>query len=766
MWTSHWTAKAAVLVGALLGGAAAETPLTVGQAAQAAPADVQELLLDVTINGQSFGTTMVLRQGGQLWVTVADFARWRLRLPADARLSYLGEEFASLTGIASGPVQLDEGALTLTMTVVPSSFEGTELRPDSGGATPTRSGYSAYLNYDFGVTYAENWSLDGAVDAGVSTPFGVGRSNAFLVRGPDGLSLVRGLTTWSVDLPQGPASVRIGDNFSQGGAWGASLLYGGVQWATNFALRPDESTAPQLSVQGETPVPGTASVYVNGSLVLTREVPAGPFTISGIPASVVTGVVRVTVRDAAGNVREIRQAFLSDASLLQPGLVAFAVDAGVLRQNYGVTSWDYGVPFASVLYRRGLTERLTGELHGEGSSGVAALGGNLIWAQPGAGVVRATLAGSRSAAGSGALVGLSVSGQQGRLSYGGNVTYRTPTFRQVGVEDAVQLVMGAGVGVGLGKGGDVSASLNFQRRSDGSQVSSLTGTYSVPVFGNPLSVGVTRQFAPEGRTAVSLSTSIKLGRDVTVGVGSDLHGAQGSVGRNTPAQGGLGYSANAGFAAGQFSGSGQLSSQGRNGTALLAGRLGPDGLNLHGRVQGSVSLLGGQVQLGQRIQDAYALVKVGAFGGVRVYRGGQLVGRTDAHGALIVPALTPYARNVLSIDTRDLPLNVTATQAEQTVVPYAGSGTVVNFTVRIQRSALLTLMLPTGEAVPLGATVRVDSDAMEYPVVGGGETYVEGLAERSRLRVTWEEGQCEAEIVYPQTQDPFAELGVITCVYS
>src|SRR5204862_5245724 len=108
-----------------------------------------------------------------------------------------------------------------------------------------------------------------------------------------------------------------------------------------------------------------------------RPVPPGPFSIANIPTVNGSGNVQLGVRDLFGREQIISQPFYASVNLLKAGLEDYSYEAGFERNNFGVESFDYGRAVASATYRRGLTDRLTGEVRGEaardlGVTGVAA----------------------------------------------------------------------------------------------------------------------------------------------------------------------------------------------------------------------------------------------------------------------------------------------------------------------------------------------------------------------------------------------------------
>jgi outer membrane usher protein len=63
--------------------------------------------------------------------------------------------------------------------------------------------------------------------------------------------------------------------------------------------------------------------------------------------------------------------------------------------------------------------------------------------------------------------------------------------------------------------------------------------------------------------------------------------------------------------------------------------------------------------------------------------------------------------------------------------------------------------------VPAGASA--DLGAAAFPVALDGLLYVEGLREATRVRVSWQGGQCSFEARRPAGNDPVPDLGNVPC---
>jgi outer membrane usher protein len=178
---------------------------------------------------------------------------------------------------------------------------------------------------------------------------------------------------------------------------------------------------------------------------------------------------------------------------------------------------------------------------------------------------------------------------------------------------------------------------------------------------------------------------------------------------------------------------------------------------------GGVALLGGRIHLARRLDESFAVVRVGEYPAVPVYVDNQLVAHTDGGGAALVPSLRPYQKNSISIDQNGLPLDARVGTLRMPVSLPRRSGRVVTFPVRATRGALLRITLESGAPLPSGAVVRLAGQAEEFPVALRGEAYVTGLARDNELEASWKGRSCRIRVAVPPDAGPLPVLGPFVC---
>jgi len=740
-----------------------------------AAAAADEMWLAVALNGQPTGTTALVRydHAGNLWVGAEELRTWRLPLPGKADNSIPGSTFYPLGAFPGMVFRVDEASQTLAVEAPARLFDSVQIGGAGSTFTPTPAPPpGGFFNYD--VVAQETGTEFGAsaiLEAGA-----FGRAGTAITRFVErtaglGPQSVRLESTWTLDHPESVATLRLGDSITGASRWwGGAARFGGLQWASNFATQPDLITIPLPSVGGESALPSTLELYVNDALRMRQDLPGGPFNVRDVPIVNGDGQIRVVVRDLLGREQVITQAYYSSPRLLRPGLHDYSVEAGAIRENFGLTSNDYGRPLVSATERYGFNSRFTGEVHAEilenqQTAGVA--GG---WLVPALGVISASFAGSTGAEGNGGLASLGIERTSSRISFGLNARVTTEAFRHVGLVNEDRLPRFAGqlyANVALGRLGSLSLMNTRQTFYNNTPVNILSVRQSIDLRGlGYVTLSALRVLRTDPDTAFGISFARSLGRRTSAdfSVVSEEDGTSGYVQmqRSLPAGDGFGYRVRARAGLAQAA-EGALSYQNEVGTYALETEQVNDVVQTRASAAGGIAVMRAGLFASRRIDSSFAIAQVGEQADVRIYHDNQLVGRTNANGYAILPGLRAYEDNQISIEQADLPLDMSVGALRMKATPAYRSGMLLTFPVERTHGALLTVQLENGEPLPAGASVRFSDSSEEFPTGMRGEVYVSRLADRNRLRATWPEGSCEFDVAFTPSSDPLPRLGPFEC---
>lgn len=779
-----------ILLGLLPAGVQADEPAAHGAMADALlppPTPLtasQPLYLDVTLNHSPRGLMPFIDGAGRLRAS-AEVLR-QLGFPARGT-----SDPVPLDALPGVQVRYDARLQTLALDV---ALDQLSLPTTHVGARTTRAPVAAatpglLVNYDLYASHIEDQtSLSLTSELRL---FGVGRGTfsstsvqrRFQQGGlqPDDRrrwrsDSVRLDSRWTLDFPDHAISVEVGDFYSGFLDWSRPMRMGGVQVGRNYGLQPYRVLTPTPSFLGQAAVPSNVELYVDGLRQYAGEVPVGPFQLATQPGISGTGTAQVVITDAFGRAQTLDFDFYGTQQLLARGLSDWSVGVGRLREDFGVRSFAYGDhTLASATWRRGITDRFTAELQGEAGGGVrhAGLGGAFQLGR--AGVL--TLAYARSAH-------RGHEGGQHALGYNWNsrrfninlLSRRSHgAYRDLGILQGSlppSVTEQATFGVNLDRFGGVSASYLRLRQPDGldERYASLFWSHT---FARRWSAyfSANQSLRDSSDRSLYFSLATQWGADRQAGVSLQRNGDQlvhgADLSRPVPGDGsgnGMGWRLQARHGddgTGGLAEAGWLTDVGRY--SLGAVHQGST-TSAYASAGGALVWMGGHGFATREITDAFALVSTNGFSNVPVLLENRPVGVTDEDGVLLVTPLLSWQRNRLSIDTLDLPANVSAERVETWATPRQGAGLRVEFGVR--RTRAVQLELHDGQGQPLATGSPVVFAGGDSVVGHAGQVYLPDLRGDGILQVTTPDGPCTAKVplVLPDAGNAISRLPPLTCV--
>ena len=765
------------------------------------------LLLSVVVNGYSTGKVreFVMRDG-MLRAPPKDLRDLGLRVAHSVPTGPDGR--IALSAVPGLSWRIDHSTQTLYITVAAKQLLPVLLRAETSPASklPVQSGLGTTLNYDVTGTTGTGTNVGaGQFDFRAFSPWGIASSSflAYLGAGPQGKgtsSAIRLDSTYTYDDTHALIQYRLGDFINGGLSWTRPVRLGGIQISSDFAMRPDLITFPLPSVSGTVAVPSTVNVLVNGTQILSQQIPPGPFQIPQIPLITGTGTVVTTVTNALGQQVVTALPFYASANLLARGLQTFSAELGFVRLNWGLLSNDYGPLASSITYRRGFTNAVTLEAHAEGTANLAMAGAGAVVNVYDRGVLNLSAAGSTSGRLTGTQFSIGVQRIGRVFSIGASAAFASSSFRDIAAvngDPTPTRQINANVGLSLGRFGSFGITY--------AGIDSNAASTPIPIYvppgtilaGGATSPGETYYFQPaEHVHLLSASYSVQLGPASLYATGyHDLINGNDSgfmVGLTIPLGRRSSFSANGGVSSGI--GSAQLQAMqtpttvGQWGYQVYADTgqvrqefgqaqyMSPWGLltagvdrigrqtMVQGEVQGALSFLDGGLFASNTINDSFAVVDTHGFGHIRVFDENRLIGRTDSGGLLLVPNLLSFNSNRISIDPNDVPISATLPYASLDVRPQYRSGVVVKFPIHASHGALLKLVDSSGKALPVGSSVTLQKTGVKAPVGYDGEAYLVNLSAHNRLLVEEPDGsRCTVTFTYHPVPGTIPTMGPLIC---
>lgn len=718
----------------------------------------QELYLEVRINqGSSTQLARFIVSGQQLSASAATLRELGLRLPAGIEPEQQSVDLAQLPDINIS-YDAPNQRLALQLPLAGLNRPLTQLRLAAPPTVLAASDSSAglLLNYDLHVQQQSGFRS--ASSFSELRLFGMGAgiwstTQNTSLDGSEGHWQHRNTrldSRWQLDLPGPMLSLGIGDTITGALEWSRAARVAGVHLSRNFSLQPYRVTTPLASFSGDALLPSTIDLYINGIRQASRNVQPGRFQLDATPTLNGSGQAQLLVTDINGQQRMLEFALYGTPSLLQAGLSDWSLDLGVLREDYGLRSFAYGDrPMASASLRHGVHQQLTIEAHTEFSADLqlAGVGAVALLGKRG-GVLSGSF--SRSHAGK-------LPGHQHALGYqwsahGFSVSARTQRSSS-NFRDAPAFLANARLPrrtdqffVGLGNVHSGQFSLSYvSQHYPGSPPTRLTGLgWSRNLRGNAwLSVQFQHDLDSPRMDSANLYVSLPLGRltqlSSSLRHGNDSNALALQASRSVSADaGGWGWRAQANLGT-RRSANAELSHLGDAGQWRLGMDYDTDaGTAVYADANGSIVWFGQGIRALRQVDDAFALVSTNGVAQVPVRLENRLIGSTDAHGQLLVAPLRAWQRNLISIDTLGLPMDLLLDTPQQLVVPASGSAASVVFKLQPSRPMRLQVRDADGKWLGAGSMIAVElaGQIVATTVTGhDGEVYLQDPPAGAVLRI-------------------------------
>lgn len=739
----------------------------------------EDLYLEVVLNGNPTGKIgHFVRDGRHFRVNSDTLRQLGFRLPPDA------QGLIELTSLPGVEVDYHVAAQRLAITARADLIDQEQTvvnAPTSLSAMPApTTAPGLLLNYDLYGTRdsGHSSSVSAYTELRAFNHWGV-LSNTTLSRwassaNPDAASdTVRLDTSFSRSFVERGMTLRIGDLVSGGLAWSRPTRLGGIQLRRNFGLQPELITFPVPAFYGQANLPSTVDLYINGLKQYSSDVPSGPFQLNTLPIVNGSGQAQVVVTDGLGRQSTVDFPFYTTNQLLKKDLSDFSLEAGFVREDYGVESFSYASePAVSATYRFGLTNRLTLSAHAEAVSGLTEGGAGAVIAIGQAGVVNASFAASRERGTHGRQAGVGYNWRNERFNFSLDSRRTFGDYRDLATHYG-QLPPSrtdrAQAGVDLGQAGSLGVSYVALQYPNEPRSRYASANYSKSIGRRmSLNVSVNQNLEDGNDRSVFLVLSMALDNGVSTSV-SAQHGRNGhlaalDMNKSIDSDGGFGWRLRAQDGSAQEGGLAELGYRGQQ-SDVRAGVQ-----SFHGNTYGYASLSGAlvvmdqQLFLARRIDDAFAVVSTDGVANVPILHENRPMGLTNQQGGLLVTSLNAYQRNHLSIDPMNLPADVDISRINAEVVPSDRAGTLVKFGIRSVQAASLILHDVHGEAIALGSSVTLQGSSAPAMVVGyDGMVYLEGLAAHNLLEVHTADGPCRAQFNYQPVAKIIPVIGPLLC---
>ncbi|WP_193100300.1 fimbria/pilus outer membrane usher protein [Burkholderia sp. Z1] len=566
------------------------------------------------------------------------------------------------------------------------------------------------------------------------------------------------------DLPSISSQLVVGESYTTGELFD-STQFRGVRLSTDDRMLPDSLRGYAPVVRGIANSNAKVTIRQNGVTIYETTVAPGNFEIDDLYPTGYGGDLHVAVTESNGDVHTFTVPYAAVPLSLRPGIGRYSFVAGTLNDTQGGSH----PLFAQATYQRGLTNLLTAYGGATIAGGYASfmIGGafNTSFGAIGADITHATtsIPGIRR-----------FNGSSVRVSYAKSVAatgtdiaiaaYRHSTSGYFGLNDAMQaragrqdaaiwrprhrasLTLTQRLGEKGGRFNVVAAASNYWNRA-GADVNYSLG-YTNQFRNVSYSLTATRQRNAGGAmgTLYHASVTVPLGGKqpvtLTGNVSRDTFGRtrvqstlSGTLGTDHALSYGISANHVSGTGTSTTDGSANVTYRARGAEFSASGGGGADYQQGSVAVRGAVVAHGGGITFSQPVSETFAIVEAPGAAGARVANATGV--RIDGNGYAVVPYLTPYNVNTISLDPKGISMDVEMKETSRQIAPRAGAVPLIRFSTETGRTAIVHARQQDGAPLPFGAAVH-DETGKEIGIVGqASRILARGLNDGGALTVRW-----------------------------
>lgn len=569
----------------------------------------------------------------------------------------------------------------------------------------------------------------------------------------------------------------------------------GMTLETNAQMLPSDTFSYSPVIRGVARSNARVVIRQRGNIIYSKTVSPGSFAISDLNNGQIGADLDVTVEESDGSQQHFTVPYTSLPNMLRPGTWRYSISGGRYRDS-GI-SYQPMVAQGSLQY--GWDQLTLSDLlvMGEGYQSMAlssafnmgVLGSvSLDWALE---QHQSTSDGNRSNQNYTQAESVGDGGRALRLLYARRFDSSDTSLQVMGyryqTQDFMDFPEYAGwrwgdeetryhrkneiqttVNQGLGKFGSGYFTLQQDSYYDSNvKDTSLTMGYSFNVRAVNVNVSYSYQAnsgddssagnSPDRQLSLNFSVPLDMGekrsRNLSYSTNSSNHsgGSQMATVSGTELDSALNYSLSAQHDSNGYSPAGSLAY--RNSMANMnASASASQGSNQYSAgISGGVVAYGQGVVLSQQLGDTIAIIETPGAENISVE--GQPGVSTNRWGRAVVPSISAYRDNSLSLDTRHAADNVELVDGGENVIPTHGAVVVRRFQTKVGRRAIVMLSMPDGKPAPFGASAWQGKEQIGM-VADNGLLYLNGVLDDgdSALHLTME-NNTQCQFILPLSKD-------------
>ena len=765
--------------------------------AQELPTEDLIVSLQVNYEPETLISSALRDKQGNILIPVEDLQKFNVSRGYLAKaFQIIGDQYyANLSLLNNLKYDFDEASLSITINFPPEAMNRQVLETSPSASSVTtinETPHGLIWNYNFTFTdgYKEKY-VSGLQEVNYFSDMG-NITNSFLItraipvinggRHKTQKDFIRLETNWTYDDLGSIARWRIGDSITKAADWSGATRFAGVQYATNFAVRPNLITYPLLDFSGTAELPSTIDIYANSQKIYEADVKTGNFDINDLPIITGKGDLIVRTKDISGKITTLVIPYYVSPTILKKDLSAFSYDFGMQRINYGIESEKYKNPITNIDYMYGISDKWTLGGHFQSFQNLSTLGTTTNFIIGNYGVIGGSIATNLHKFKQAQLIslGYNFQGENFNLNLSGTKTdkYYRDIF-QDGSNELPQYSYQLSIGYFDENLGSfyltyLAFTNNQNNRQQKSQI--ISGSYGKEIRENiffRVSAGTQLRNKTQGAFVfISLAVSLDNKHNATLS-GSRQSGAGAQqVNFNSSTGGEIGYEYNINLYRDNKRNIKYDLELNKN-TEVADFSYFLFDSNHNKRIQqfngqGALVFMDKNFFLTKPVYDSVALVKTNNIPNIGVYSNNQIIGHTNKKGQLIIPNLPSYLVSTIRLDDQTLPFDAEFADDDMKIMAKSKSGVIADFKISKVRAVQMTLHTEDNKDVAFDTKVEIEGLSEEELFVGyDGVLFISDVKELKLLKgkaCYFDTNCCSFEKeIDSSSEDAATDLGEIIC---
>lgn len=672
-----------------------------------------------------------------------------------------GGEVNSVFDEASQSIKID----------IPTKYFAQNTGGINNSLTPEKASFGGFINYDF--LYTTNSDHDDGfnslVDLGIFKDYWILKNSLIHRSSSEEDGVVRLSSSLDIDFPEKMTRLTLGDTTTASNPLINSLRFAGLSWGTNYTERPDFIYWNLPVLQGSARIPSTVDLYINGTKIYSERVSPGDYALQTGAQIQQAGNAQIVVEDVLGNRSVQNFPIMVTNRLLRSGLSEYNVALGKLRYNYSTDSGDYRDFFANTYYRRGLSNSTTLGTNLSYSQDIQNVG--FTWTQGVSNYLvldSVILASHDDAHDINYSYGLSASKDFGRVSLGLSTKYNDRNFIFLGDDLESTFTYPkfenlAYVGISnLPYIGNFNINYAEQRHYKNTQNNSADQKLITVGFNRSFRNGFTfglsyfNNFGDNKDSGGILSLSYNFDDKSVYFSASADKSANLQFVKNDSSQVGVDYNFGADYRDSETVLNANATVKTNIGDLNLYHVQGEHSSDSQVNYKGAMVFLDGKFSLTKRVDNAFALVKVGDYKDIDVLRSLTYANKTNSKGYAFVHEIIPYVKYDISFDVDQLPIEDKIPYSSKQITTLNQRGYTIDFPIyHAKQVTIRPLEGQSNQAFLAGSELYINNEEGElYPVGSDGTITLYGLVPKTyKLQIkTADAKTCNAELVVTDAQ--------------